>query len=192
MWFFYFVKITALPFLWLILRPRVRGNRRDGRGQNRQGRLVVCNHLSMWDPMLLELLHPLRKIYFLTSPHLFDCPKPFRRFMRYMGAIPLEPDTIGQLRELSELLEKGAYVCFFPEGHISRDGSTAVFRPGFAITALAAGVPVTPVRIGYTKTHRAHVSYGSPIELSAMSGPHPSPEELDIITETVRDALIHT
>jgi len=111
------------------------------------GILVVCNHQSYADPVLLGLALR-RKVSFMARQSLFRMA-PFRWLIRSLNAFavrPGEPD-LAAAREAVARLRAGEVVCLFPEGTRTRDGGIGHFRPGFVMIAARAGVPIVPAAI---------------------------------------------
>jgi 1-acyl-sn-glycerol-3-phosphate acyltransferase len=112
------------------------------------GGIVICaNHTSYFDSMLLALCTP-RRIRFVILRSFYEHPL-LGYFIRSCGAIP-----VGQrggdreaLREAAEALRAGEAVAVFPEGRLSRTGVPGPARPGAALLAAEAGVPLIPVTI---------------------------------------------
>lgn len=110
------------------------------------GVLLIANHLSYIDPVVLQLACP-RPIRFLGYKGLLEHPF-FEWVFRMSGAIPIsrESSTDG-LRRAIKALQAGEVVAIFPEGHISRTGQLMPIMRGFEIAARKAGVPVVPAFI---------------------------------------------
>lgn len=115
-----------------------------------QGRaLVVANHPSYLDPLLLSLQVE-RPIRFMAWDALFKVPL-LGFLMRAFGAFPVDVRR-GQGRDAYEkaraLLEQGEVVGLFPEGKRSRTGwMEPALRAGAARLALEARAPVVPASI---------------------------------------------
>jgi 1-acyl-sn-glycerol-3-phosphate acyltransferase len=114
----------------------------------RQGPLlVVANHLSNADPVLLELAFP-RPLFFMGKSELFQNPL-FRTILRWFGGFPVvrgTPDRAA-LRHAERALRQGIAVGLFPEGGRSRTGALVRGYPGSGLLALQTSVPVLPVAI---------------------------------------------
>jgi len=113
--------------------------------------LLVPNHISHFDPPLLGAFFP-RYTDWLSMEELFT-KKWSAAFFHMLGCIPI--DRFGEdrtaLRAALKRLKAGHVIGIFPEGGL-RDGANSVlaggpFRPGFALLATHAGVPVVPAVI---------------------------------------------
>ncbi|MCC6416349.1 MAG: 1-acyl-sn-glycerol-3-phosphate acyltransferase, partial [Opitutaceae bacterium] len=112
----------------------------------RGGVLIVANHLSYVDPVLLQLACP-RPIRFMgykgLRTHWF-----FERVFRWSGAISVSREHAAEGMKLAlKALQAGEVVAVFPEGHISRTGQLMGIKRGFEVLARRANVPVIPAFI---------------------------------------------
>ncbi len=137
--------------LWLatvtVYRIRVRG--RENVPQ-RGGALLVCNHMSWVDALLLSAASE-RAIRFLMFKDICEHPLvyPFARISR---AIPISSqqrprDLIRSLREASDAIRAGELVCIFAEGQITRIGHLLPFRRGFERIMKGVEAPIVPVAL---------------------------------------------
>jgi 1-acyl-sn-glycerol-3-phosphate acyltransferase len=84
--------------------------------------LIVPNHDSQWDPVLVALaLRRRRRLRFLARANLWKIPG-LGPILRGAGQIPIERGAgdAGALDRAVEALRGGAAVCIFPEGTLSR------------------------------------------------------------------------
>lgn len=118
------------------------------------GLILVANHLSMLDPLLIWASFP-RRVVFLAKEEFFRSPLT-RWAFQSAGAIPLRrgrPDR-GGLRQAEQMVEKGHVVGVFPEGTRSRSGQLQRAHAGVAILALETGAPIVPVAISGTEGNK--------------------------------------
>src|SRR5260370_27847270 len=136
-------------FTHLICRYRVRGL--DNIPS--QGRLlIVANHLSWYDPILVGVVLP-RRAWFFTKVELFRWPI-LGLGCRLTGQIPVhrgESDRAALEKGLS-YLQEGKVLVVFPEGSVAQQGQMKAARMGAAMLAIRSGVPVLP--IAHTGTRR--------------------------------------
>ena len=114
--------------------------------------LVVCNHVSYIDPVILSgaIRRPMR---FVMWYRIFEIPV-LKFFFKQAKAIPIasarEDETImkAAFETVDAELAAGHVVCIFPEGAITRDGEIQRFRPGVEKILQRRPVPVVPVSLG--------------------------------------------
>ncbi|MFA6959789.1 MAG: AMP-binding protein [Opitutaceae bacterium] len=109
------------------------------------GALVVANHLSYVDVLVLQLACA-RPIRFVGHEEFPRRSRLFRLIYKLTGTIPVSPvNALDTVRRVSEALKAGELVLIFPEGGISRTGQLMKLERGFELMARKAGVPVIPV-----------------------------------------------
>jgi acyl-[acyl-carrier-protein]-phospholipid O-acyltransferase/long-chain-fatty-acid--[acyl-carrier-protein] ligase len=114
------------------------------------GCLVVCNHLSYSDGLILASHLP-RPGRFLVYRRYVDMPV-VGLFMRAAGVIPVAAEDsrralLASIDAAVEAAKAGEVVVIFPEGKLSRSGQMDVFRSGLERIASRAGVPVVPAHL---------------------------------------------
>lgn len=116
----------------------------------RTGALLVCNHMSFVDALLL-IASTDRPIRFLMFQGIYDMKfvKPFAKMMK---AIPISSEQrpremIRSLRMASNALSEGEIVCIFAEGQITRTGQLLPFRRGLERIMKGVQVPIIPVSL---------------------------------------------
>ena len=114
--------------------------------------IVVCNHVSYMDPILLAgcLKRPMR---FVTYYKVFETPV-LNAIFRHAKAIPIasasedEAMMEAAFEAIDAELADGNVVCIFPEGGITYDGEIQRFRPGIERVLERRPEPVVPVSLG--------------------------------------------
>ncbi|OGP68505.1 MAG: hypothetical protein A2031_06310 [Deltaproteobacteria bacterium RBG_19FT_COMBO_43_11] len=107
--------------------------------------VVVCNHISYLDPILLISLFP-RQVTIVKST-FFKVPI-FGWFLRNAGYIPSAPNEmmgaamINNLESIKEHLAAGGVLFVFPEGTRSRDGNLSPFNKGVFSIARYCNAPI--------------------------------------------------
>ena len=113
--------------------------------------LVVCNHVSFVDPVILMAISP-RPIRFVMDHRIFKTPI-ISFIFRHSRAIPIapakeDPDMMEQaFAEVAKALDAGELVGIFPEGRITDSGELYPFRPGTARILERNPVPVIPLAL---------------------------------------------
>lgn len=108
--------------------------------------LLVCNHPTVLDPVILGLFSPRRPRY-LVAGHLFDNPL-MGWFFRWTRCIPVGRD--GAFEAAARALDQGDCVGIFPEATMTGQVELAEFRSGVARLALRTGCPVYPIGVAGT------------------------------------------
>ncbi|MBW3542586.1 MAG: 1-acyl-sn-glycerol-3-phosphate acyltransferase [Planctomycetes bacterium] len=111
------------------------------------GGLIVCNHQSFLDPLLIGL--PLsRPVSFLARDSLFPLPLIGRVLRKtYVMPISREAARTATIRRAVARMDHGFLVGMFPEGTRCRAGEVGRFKSGIAALVRRAAVPVYPVAI---------------------------------------------
>jgi 1-acyl-sn-glycerol-3-phosphate acyltransferase len=148
-----------------------------GRGRpgipRRGGLIIVANHTSYLDPVLLAANAP-RPLHFLARESLFRRPL-FGWLLRRVHSIPLardRPDRAALERALKTVRAGGALV-IFPEGTRSRDGRLGPALAGVGHIALRAGIPIVAAHIDgahqamprgtkFPRPRRVRIRWGTP------------------------------
>ncbi len=147
------INYTARLVAWLTFGIFFRVERRGmGNLPRTSGVLVISNHISWFDPPLLNIA--LRRVpHWLAMVELFQS-KFTHWFFTRAGVIPIDRSQPGSgpLKESIRRLRAGDVVVLFPEGGIQAGprsvlGGDPVIKEGAALIALKAGVPIVPAII---------------------------------------------
>lgn len=129
------------PFFY---RVKVRG--RENLPSPGTGALLICNHLSYVDAVVLQIASP-RPIRFVAFAGL-SRSLAVRYLFRAAGVIPVSSDRpMKGIRLAVDAIKEGEIVCVFPEGSISRTGQLMQLKRGFEMIARQAHAPVIPAII---------------------------------------------
>jgi len=160
-----------------------------------RGTMVVCNHISFLDPVLLVSLLP--ATITIVRPDFFRMPI-FGWLMR--GAGFLGPDLFSEgqpwIERVARHLRAGGNLLIFPEGTRSRDGQLAPFKKGAFYLARLLAAPVLVLRVRGTNHLFApgrmvlDTAASEPIELrrlAAISATDAAAETTDELAQRVRE-----
>jgi len=114
--------------------------------------LIVANHLSWYDPILLGVIMP-RRVWFFTKAEIFRWPI-VGAVCRATGQIPVHRGSSDRaaLEKGLAYLREGKAVAVFPEGTVARKEQMIAAHTGAAMMALRTGATVLP--IAHTGTRR--------------------------------------
>lgn len=191
-------------FAWMLCRAvLVILRRMDIRGLEnipKQGGLVlVSNHISYWDPVIIGCAVPrLRQVFFMAKAELFKVPL-LGYLIRKLGAFPISRGGFDRsaIRTALGHLTDGEIVGIFPEGTRNKTREE-MLEPhlGAAMLATRAGVPVLPVAVIGSKGIGGKVTilFGEPLYLdrktTAHRTPRPNRKELEDISRDIMDKIV--
>jgi 1-acyl-sn-glycerol-3-phosphate acyltransferase len=145
--------------------------------------LLVCNHDSQWDPVIVALaLRKRRQLRYLARANLWRIPG-LGPILSRLGQIPIERgvgDSAALDRAVRALLS-GEALCVFPEGRLSGGkrlrarsgvGRLAEWCPGARVVLCA--VQGTTDYVRFPKRPRARVSFFEPAGGQPQPGENPA------------------
>lgn len=107
--------------------------------------LIVANHESFLDGLLIGLMVPVNAVFVVHSQ---IAARPFFRFLlRFVPHLAVESTSPLAMKQIVKLVETGQPVVIFPEGRITKTGSLMKVYDGAAFVAARTGATVVPVRI---------------------------------------------
>ncbi len=159
----------------------------------KEGAIIAANHASNWDPVLIALTSS-RRLSFMAKSELFK-NKIFGALIKRLGAFPVHrgKGDIGAVKTALTILKDGRVMIMFPEGKRVKKGEKAEIKPGVAMIATHAKVPVIPVQISgkYHWMSKITITYGEPIYLDEYYGERLSIEKLQEISSSVMNRVYH-
>ncbi len=138
--FFRLIRFLVPRHHWQI-DPRIREIRSS---------VIVCNHLSYLDPLLLIALFGRHKT--IVKSRFFHIPV-FGFFVKNAGYMPSTTEDalsglmIDQVEEMADFLAQGGNLFIFPEGTRSRDGRMGSFNRGAFKIARLCRAPLRIIQI---------------------------------------------
>lgn len=155
------------------------------------GCLIICNHLTWRDPIMLCAALKHHQPHFMAKKELFRVPV-FAQLIRALGAYPVDRGgaDVSAIRYTISLLQDGVSVGMFPQGHRfnGQDPRKTSVKRGAALVAVKAGVPVLPVYIK-VKNNRAKpfcrkdIIIGQPIIPAEMAYDPEAPGEYERLVQ---------
>ncbi len=112
--------------------------------------LIICNHVTNLDPVMLALASPKKIITYVASENILRLKPRLRAFLfGAFGTITRRKGASGASTALSTVraLRKGKNVCIFAEGETSWNGLTGKIHPGTAPMIRASGAALVTYRI---------------------------------------------
>lgn len=159
MWYQIFKYTIFRPLVKYGYRTRVIGAEnfpRDG------GAILASNHIGALDSLVIPAMMP-RPLTFPAKAELFSGKggagaKIVAWFLTVVGMVPMDRSggraSADALGAISDELAAGNVVAIYPEGTRSPDGRLYKGKTGMARIALQNDVPIIPVGVVGTKSHR--------------------------------------
>jgi acyl-[acyl-carrier-protein]-phospholipid O-acyltransferase / long-chain-fatty-acid--[acyl-carrier-protein] ligase len=140
------IKVLLRPVLRavarLLFRARLQGDLRE---LSHERLLVVANHESFLDGLLLGLFLPIDPVFVV---HTWVARSwYFRAILSMVDYLAVDPASPMAMKKVIRLLESGRPVVIFPEGRITQTGSLMKVYDGPAFVAARTGATIVPVRL---------------------------------------------
>ena len=130
-----------------------------------QGKLlIIANHESFLDGLLLGLFLPIRATFVVHTSVLNN--QFFRLILKLTPYLAVDPASPMAMKKVIKLLEAGKPVVIFPEGRITLTGSLMKVYDGPGFVAAKTGAMLLPVRIeGAARSYFSRLNQGHPKKL---------------------------
>ena len=120
--------------------------------------IIISNHATTWDPLLLAMSFPDKHIHFVASEHIFRLGLVSRLICALVAPIPRRKGSTGTDTAMACLrkLKAGGSVCIFAEGDATWDGVSASVFPATGKLARSSGATLITYRLegGYLSLPR--------------------------------------
>jgi 1-acyl-sn-glycerol-3-phosphate acyltransferase len=153
------------------------------------GVIIAANHISNWDPPMLGTAMQ-RHLCAMAKEELFKVPI-LGYIICKLHAFPVRRGAADRtaISAALKLLKEGKVVLLFPEGTRSKDGKLGEGKPGVALIAAKAGVPIIPAAVIGTNLigtgkhffQNVQIQFGKPI----LSQGETHREALEKVTDEV-------
>lgn len=126
--------------------------------------LVIANHESFLDGLLIGLFLPIRATYLVHTSILAN--PVFRFLLSRVPHLAVDPTSPLAMKKIIKLLEAGESVVVFPEGRITMTGSLMKVYDGPGFVAAKTGATILPVRLdGAARSYFSRLSGNHPRRL---------------------------
>lgn len=154
--------------------------------------MVISNHRSFLDPIVVHLPFPWRRINYLATKNLFDT-KLKKWFFEKVHCIVVDKEnfSLSSFHEVVTRLENGKMVIIFPEGEVNKDVKDTIhtFKSGAVLMAHKSGAVILPMYIHKRQKwyHRQRIVLGQQINIREMLGPIPNIEDLTRASDLLKE-----
>lgn len=141
------------------------------------GVIVVSNHVSYLDPLVMGAVMRKRQATFMARSGLFRIPLVGTFVKTFSFPVDRDNPRPSTIKEAVRRLKKGELIVMFPEGGRSKDGSLLDAKRGVCMIAALSGAKIIPAFIDGTfralpagarliRPARISVIFGDPVEVS--------------------------
>ena len=191
-WLWIAYEVSRLLYVVLLVPYRPKLITPEGKrykGTLKGGAILAANHTTFSDPFVVGSCFWYRKMNFFAADVVM-ATKTREKLLKAAGAIKVNRNIadIEAVRAAVEVLKKGRLLLIFPEGSVQAVGSVKAIKPGAALMATQAGVPIIPLYICYTARwyQRRRVVVGNPIDPKAIcTRKIPSTADIQNITDAL-------
>ena len=163
--------------------------------------LLIANHVSAWDPLLVAVSLPHKQVYYVASEHLFRMGLVSRLLQWLVAPIPRRKASLGTdtVKACLRHLRAGHSICLFAEGEQCWDGRSRPVFPATGKLVKRSGATLVTFRLegGYLslprwgKGLRRGKVYGHPVNIytpEALRGMTPEQINAAIDRDIFEDA----
>ncbi len=186
---------AVIPNLIYFTRRTYYENKKS-QGRFIKGRaIIISNHISIIDYMMLIFVFFTRKIRCLVASVVFKKNKMLNLLLKMCGAIKVERESydLSFIQKSIDTLNKNKVLLIFPEARLDKDKSKIRnFTTSYILLALKTKSPIIPVyndgNYGFNK--RVHCMIGEKIYLDKyIDNDNPTKEELEYLNKIVMSKI---
>ncbi|WP_084639786.1 acyl-[ACP]--phospholipid O-acyltransferase [Kaistia adipata] len=137
------IKAIGLRLMQILFRARVKGLEHYGEG--RDAAVVVVNHTSFIDAVLIGCMLPGKPVFAINK--YIATRWWVKPAFLFFDLVPVDPTSPFTVRKMVNLVKEGRRLVIFPEGRITVTGALMKVYDGPAMIAALSDVPIIPVRI---------------------------------------------
>jgi acyl-[acyl-carrier-protein]-phospholipid O-acyltransferase/long-chain-fatty-acid--[acyl-carrier-protein] ligase len=155
----------------ILFRVRVEGM--EAASNEIERLLVIANHESFLDGLLLGLFLPIREPVFVVHTEVVKRPF-FRLILMLSDYLTVDPSNPMAMKKVIRIIESGRPVVIFPEGRITLTGNLMKVYEGPAFVAAKTGATLLPIRLDgpsrsyFSRLHRHPRRFFPRITLTAL------------------------
>lgn len=184
-----FVKFVIRAYYLLLFRVEVIGLRNYPPG----AKILCPNHSAYQDPVVVGAFLP-DFVSFMAKKETFKY-KAFNWFLRFAGGFPVDRDgaDLTAIRTSLKILKEDRGLLIFAEGTRNKTLEPLISKPGVAMLAIKAKVPVIPITIDSTfrPFSKIRIIFHPPITFDAYYDQKLNQAELQKLSQSVID-LVYT
>lgn len=188
MGFYDFGRVVCNAVFSVYFRMRVSGI--ENLPEQGTGFVLISNHQSYLDPVMLGLRLKKRYLTFMAKEELFHVPI-LAPIIKKLGAFPVaRGKRSGKAVETAKkVVRQNKILALFPEGHRSLNNKLLKPKSGAVVIASQTSAPIIPAAVCYKGKHpfaKVYVHFGKPILPGELGlGENAEPRAIKDATKTV-------
>lgn len=178
------IKLLIRSYYLLMFKVRVEGMENYPLST---GKILCPNHINYHDPVVIGAFLP-DYIHFMAKKETFKY-KIFSWFLYYAGGFPVdrEGNDVSAIKTSLKILKAQKGLLIFAEGTRNKTTVPLTAKPGVAMLAQKAQVPIIPVTVDstYRLFSPIKIIFHPPVSMEAFYGVKLSQEELQEKTQQI-------
>lgn len=159
------------------------------------GGIIVANHQSFMDPLVLFCAFWRRRVYILAAEVVFDGHPIRSKLLKLLGVIRIDRynNDFDAFSKCLDILNAGHLLIMFPGGRIETDDTNnSMYKGGASLLAHQTGVPIYPVYLKKKEktSSRCHVYLGEKIDINSITNGNAfNAKDLDKISDELKNRM---